>query len=388
MSASEDRATRLPEAAEALLAEWPEPERDAEFWQKAEQQLSAKLKEVEPGSTPSELLAAPLPASDQDGTLEAAAAQAPPGGASAPRRAPQRSEPPSAPPASLAEIARQAVAQAREPADSKDIARESLSLASRARASTPELAATLAAARTSPNSVRTGKPQVAAAPVPVPARSSRRGVLIGAGVALLAAVAGAVFVLQARRNTMATFWLGESTPASAVPSASAVAPAQPRASAEVRALSPNQLPKHATAARGIEPGARPESTRVAKKSEKTPAAPASHRTEPRSKAGSSQGQMRPASGATNGRPDHPSLGAVQAAVGAVLGSARACVAGDDQPSHAVLMFGSNGHVRSVTVSGPAAGTPAAGCIRAALRNARVEPFARSSYSVGTPIRPQ
>jgi hypothetical protein len=85
--------------------------------------------------------------------------------------------------------------------------------------------------------------------------------------------------------------------------------------------------------------------------------------------------------------DRPSAGAAQAAVGAVLGTARACVAGHPQPSSAELVFGSDGQVQSVSVGGPAAGTPAAACIESALKKARVQPFAASSFSLGVTVRP-
>jgi hypothetical protein len=85
-------------------------------------------------------------------------------------------------------------------------------------------------------------------------------------------------------------------------------------------------------------------------------------------------------------PDHPSTGAVQAAVGTVMGTARACVAGQDAPSRATVSFGSDGRVRSVVVAGPAAGTSAEPCLRNALGGARVQPFARPSYSVNLTVR--
>jgi hypothetical protein len=387
MSASEDREARLPEAAEALLTAWPEPERDADFWQEAEKRVAARLESVEAGSAPSDLLDAPLPASDEDGSLEVEPrASQPPERRSAPPRASQPPERRSAPPASLAELARQAVAQARDEADSKDIARESLSLASRARLSAPDLAASLAAARISrpPESTRASKPEVVAAPVPA---TAHRGTFIGAGIAVVALAAVLVLVVRAHDTASdASIVAGPSAPSAA--QKSPTAPAPPAAASEVQALSPDQLPQHAPAAASTARAAPAHagSTAVAERS-KARAATAEHANAASSNEQEPEAKMQPASGAP-GLPDHPSLGAVQAAVGAVLGSARACVAGDDQPSQAVLVFASDGHVQSVSVSGPAAGTPAAGCIRAALSRARVEPFGRSSYSVGTPVRPQ
>ncbi|HTM46455.1 MAG TPA: hypothetical protein VL137_15950 [Polyangiaceae bacterium] len=83
----------------------------------------------------------------------------------------------------------------------------------------------------------------------------------------------------------------------------------------------------------------------------------------------------------------PSMGAVQAAVGSVLGYARSCVAGDTEASRARVTFAPSGQVSSVSVTGPAAGTPAEGCIKAALSKARVAPFQKDSYSVDTAVRP-
>jgi hypothetical protein len=97
-------------------------------------------------------------------------------------------------------------------------------------------------------------------------------------------------------------------------------------------------------------------------------------------------KMRPAE-SMGSTPEKPALGAVQAAVGAVLGGARACVAGQDDASSATIVFGSDGKVQSVAVSGPAAGTNAEACIKAALSKARVQPFSRPTFAASTAIRP-
>jgi len=86
-------------------------------------------------------------------------------------------------------------------------------------------------------------------------------------------------------------------------------------------------------------------------------------------------------------PETPSQGAIQGALGTVMGGAKACVAGMDAPSRASVTFNSNGSVSRVSVSGPAAGGAAGSCIQAALKGARVGPFKRSSYTVGVTIRP-
>jgi hypothetical protein len=87
------------------------------------------------------------------------------------------------------------------------------------------------------------------------------------------------------------------------------------------------------------------------------------------------------------RPAHPSIGAAQAAVGSTLGSARLCVVGQLAPSQAAVVFGSNGRVLSIRVSGAAADTAAESCIQRAMAQARVQPFTDETFSVRTTVRP-
>jgi hypothetical protein len=83
----------------------------------------------------------------------------------------------------------------------------------------------------------------------------------------------------------------------------------------------------------------------------------------------------------------PSIGAAQGAVGVVLPAARACLAGQTQPSRVDVIFASDGRVRSVAVGGPAQGTPAEACIANAMRTARVRPFGDDTFTVRTTVRP-
>src|SRR5207244_4159549 len=64
-------------------------------------------------------------------------------------------------------------------------------------------------------------------------------------------------------------------------------------------------------------------------------------------------------------PQRPSQGAVTGALGAVLPDARACLGPDDPVSKARVVFGSNGSVESITVTGFAAGKPVEACIKGA-----------------------
>jgi hypothetical protein len=86
-------------------------------------------------------------------------------------------------------------------------------------------------------------------------------------------------------------------------------------------------------------------------------------------------------------PEVPAQGAIQGALGSQRGAARSCLADFDAPSRATVVFASSGNVQNVSVSGPAAGTKAESCIRAALSKAAVGPFRRASYSISTTISP-
>lgn len=85
-------------------------------------------------------------------------------------------------------------------------------------------------------------------------------------------------------------------------------------------------------------------------------------------------------------PQKPSQGAVTGAIGAVLRNARECLGPDDPVSHATVVFGSDGAVQSVNVSGAAAGKPAEACIKAALSKAKVGAFAEPTYSTRITVR--
>jgi hypothetical protein len=86
-------------------------------------------------------------------------------------------------------------------------------------------------------------------------------------------------------------------------------------------------------------------------------------------------------------PQKPSQGAIASGVGSSLTQARACLSSDTPISHATLTFDSSGAVTNVAVTGFAAGKPAEGCIKAALRRAKVPPFAQPTYTTGVTVRP-
>jgi hypothetical protein len=59
---------------------------------------------------------------------------------------------------------------------------------------------------------------------------------------------------------------------------------------------------------------------------------------------------------------------------------------DDPISRASVTLQSDGTVKSVSLSGFAAGKPSEGCIKSALSKMTVSPFAEATYSVPVTIR--
>jgi cytoskeletal protein RodZ len=96
----------------------------------------------------------------------------------------------------------------------------------------------------------------------------------------------------------------------------------------------------------------------------------------------SQGPSGPAA-----KQDKPSGGAVLGAIGAVRGAVKACLADVDAVTRIGLVFASDGSVKSVSVSGGAAGKPAEGCVKAAAMKAHVAAFNDDSFSTSFSVRP-
>jgi hypothetical protein len=136
----------------------------------------------------------------------------------------------------------------------------------------------------------------------------------------------------------------------------------------------------------LEAPPRPAARSVAPAPREATKPPAAGATEPAAPPPAAEPPLVPAA-EPGARPNHPSVGAAQAAVGSTLGSARLCVAGHLAPSQATVVFGSDGRVLSVRVSGAAEGTPAELCIQRAMTQARVQPFTDPNFSVRTTVRP-
>jgi hypothetical protein len=313
--------------------------------------------------------------------------------------------------ASLAELARAAVAR-RSSKEAVSLARESLAIASQGRVQ-PEPPPVPVPATIVVESERRTVP---------PSRRQRdafdaRGPWIGVAIATVGLAAGFGLYLASRSAptptnlTAAPVAAGAkpattsaaaattapppklaATPEAAAPEAKATvtsAPVDPPA--PIEAVPAGALPHESLAARTGAPAAEPRASGARVRAEKVvlddepKAAATSTAAKP-----AASGAMRPAelNTSSGGISDRPSTGAAQAAVGSVLGAARACVAGQPEASSATLVFGSSGEVKSVSVSGPAEGTPAAACIKAALGKARVQPFAAPTFSLGVTVRPQ
>jgi len=419
---------RLPRNVEALLRAEALPEPD---WSAQAERTLARLKDVRPGTTESNLLDAPFPDERSETASVAPPVSVPAASGSA---------------GSLAALARQ-VAKKDTRAGAQDIARESLSAALAARATSDIVAERVRrgrAAASEPASPSVSPPAsapVAAAAAPaavaapaqiaVPsqpaARSSRVQWLAFGGVGLAAAAALLLFFRPAPevRNSESAATVAvapaepKNTPPSAPPDAVATqapvaAEAVPTSEPAAVALAPKDGVDERKAAAKSEPASptlpaakaeplasksRPsiastggsEQQRVAAASSPTRPAPAAVVLEETASApggGNVGGALRPAEGTTTGGlPARPGTGAVQAALGSVMGAAKACLAGATASAPAQVTFGSDGRVHSATVSGPLAGTPAAQCVEAALKRARVSPFTNPTFSLPTTVRP-
>lgn len=313
---------------------------------------------------------------------------------------------------SLADLARSSVS--RRSQDVASIAKESIAVARTHTGVARRVQAADAAANLPSVMIA---PSAADPPTEPPVRApSNQGPIIGAAIAIVGLAAGFAFYIAGQRSTDPLV-VTQVAPAPAPALDQAPAPANPEANAPAAAAEPSPAsltpptgteeatapaPAVAGAARPMGAGAALPSSRVAPEKivlnedepgvrpekvvlDEEPSTPGASKGPPPS----DSPPLKPAelSHGSGGLPDRPSSGAVQAAVGSVLGAARSCLAGQLEPSNARVLFVSDGSVQSVQISGPAAGTPAASCIESAFKKARVQPFAAPSFSFGTKVRP-
>ncbi|MGH7438587.1 MAG: hypothetical protein ACRENE_23105, partial [Polyangiaceae bacterium] len=100
------------------------------------------------------------------------------------------------------------------------------------------------------------------------------------------------------------------------------------------------------------------------------------------------GGVAPGSGITgdpSSLPRRPGLGAVQAAVGAVLPAARACLQSSDPAYRVTVTFQSSGTVRDVGL--PDMDPGEAACVRDALARASLTAFAEPTFAAPVTVRP-
>jgi hypothetical protein len=248
--------------------------------------------------------------------------------------------------------------------------------------------------------------------------------LFGGVVAIAAIAAGAFFVLRPHPTTEPIVVSQPAAPlaapvtqtGAAQPAAPAAQNAAPAVPAAGDTVDPMALPaaKQAAPPAAIAKGDAPKTAPVAATKSGTKAeAPKADETKPELVAkdlpsspattGALGDAMKQAAGPSTDSPapaapggdsiqpgsmaQKPSQGAVTGALGAVLPAARACLGPDDPVSRAQVVFGSNGSVESVNVSGAAAGKPAEACIKTALGKAKVQPFAQATYSATVTVRP-
>jgi hypothetical protein len=236
--------------------------------------------------------------------------------------------------------------------------------------------------------------------------------VLGGVVALGAAAAGTFFYMKSHKAAEATTVAATQAPAPDVKPAptQAAAPVETAEPAADPAMDPNSLPtatpdqkvaaapkaaaKPAVgAAKATAPEA-PEAKLTQKDLPAAPSGPAGDLGAAMGKAVGDDGKPKtqepvPAAGSNvpaGSVPQKPSQGAVTGAIGAVLRGARECLGPDDPVSHATVVFGSDGNVQSVNVTGAAAGKPAEACIKGALSKAKVGPFAEPSYTTRITVR--
>ena len=398
----------LGSSAEAALRAFSFPERD---WESDARAVEARLGESLRGSTADALLAAPLPS--EPGEEGAASATATPLANSGVRTQ------------SLADLARRSVEK--KQAGEREMARASLAIAAQQRPSSEEVRALREAMGSAPGAAPPAPPSVTSSVVVSAVVTSPRPTLaaasasngapspwpkIAVGIPVLALAAAALLWLR-QPSAPAPLVTNALPPATTEvkPVAAAKAGSSPEGAANTAAVSmgvdPSTLPgeaapkpteatprKVATGAAAPAAGSAKAGSEKIVLDDEQPAAVAAAPTptptpteKPVEKALPPDPALRPADSSGGELPVKPSTGAVQAALGSVMSGARHCVAGDDAPSSAVVVFGSDGHVQNVSVSGPAAGKSSAACIQAQLGRARVQPFAAASFSVNATVRP-
>lgn len=399
---------KLPHSAEELLKDFPLVEPDFETQAKA---IEARLKShaEDPSARP------PQAGLSIDDLFKAPALTAEVG------EPPSRPRAAEAPKSNFVEMARKSLQKKDD--DDAQFARELLAATAQSRRPSAEMvervrAAGRASATASPlptgestlrlrlsDDIQRTSGVVARAPEPAKHGPNNRGTLIGIAGGVLALAACVALLLksgQPEQSPTAAALAAEkaSVATPAAPPATLTAP--PEAKRGEAVLSPEALaaapaneassatakggaPKAVTAAPIDQPSRAAASSAAAKpeavvlQEDPEPAPAAVHEPKPQATA---EPPLKPAEGNTGGVPLTPSAGAIGSALNGVRGSAQQCLAGQTAPVSVSVTFAADGHVLRVSASGPAAA-----CIQAALSKARIQPFAKDSFTANTTIRP-
>ncbi|MBK8252975.1 MAG: hypothetical protein IPK82_09930 [Polyangiaceae bacterium] len=249
--------------------------------------------------------------------------------------------------------------------------------------------------------VAAGAPKpVAAKPAAAPP-SNRTGMWAGAAIAVLGIAAAFALFKTRQADPPKSDTVAEVKPTQTQAPTAAIVTAQPTGVAQADPAPASTDAPKADDSKGAGGAPSPSSTAVASADLK-PSASAKPKGEP---VGTLEEEMKkrvgatdlptapqddgskPAAGGGGNLPEQPSQGNAQAAVRAVMGGAKACVAGAPEPSSASITFSSSGSVQSVSVGGWAAANGKSGCVKSALQGAHVAPFAKPSFTVPVTIRP-
>lgn len=388
---------KLPPGAEELLQAFPAGEPDFEAQANA---IEARLQAAPSAASSDELLAPPDLAAE-------------PGEPAAPSRVRAAA----APKSNFAEMARKSLHQKTD--DGAQLAKELLAATAQNRRPSAEMvervkaAGKLAAASSTPLPAASAEPlrpsgviarAERAAPTALPARTTSRGAIVGLAGAALALAAGFTLLTRSESSESATTAAlaremaaqASAAPALAKPSAVdipvaksdgvvtpeafAAAPAPESAAARSgAALKPIAAGGPVAASRAPAASAQRPASAVVLEEEAEPVAAVEPQAKP---APTPEPDLTPAQGSTGSVPLTPSAGAVSTALSSVRSSAQACLAGQNDAVSAVVTFAADGRVLRVS-----AGGPSGACIQAALSKARIQPFARDSFSAATTIRP-
>ena len=389
MVTSESDEPRLSDEAEELLADWPMPDRALSDWEALARAVDAIIRVAQIGETPDLLLEAPLP-EVLDETADAG------------RRSHPRMKRPSQ--GSLTRLAQASVDKADAAFQRDESAQALLSQAVRARAEARAQSATRPLPQRPDAAATAGVPASSAHPassnIRSAARRHERGMWFGIAFGVLGMAAAGFMYVSTNQNRMAPDGLARVVR----PQTVAPVPGRTRelgnadreeaASERQQVVSVEDISLEGDQAAQTPPkrvALRPTPNAPTQASKATAAGPTVRGAPPlaaRPAAGPSEPGMVMADSRGTGLPDRPSTGAVQVAIGSVMGAARACVAGQPSASQAAVTFGSDGRVKGVAVTGPAVGTSAEACVKSALRGARLQPFSRPNFVITLSIRPQ